>query len=31
MAVVLGAEAQRYQGVLKKFPPKFKIGFSDGV
>ena len=28
MAVVLGKELERYQEVLKKYPPKFKIGFS---
>jgi arylsulfatase A-like enzyme len=28
MAVVLGAEAARYQEVLKKYPPKVKVGFG---
>jgi arylsulfatase len=28
MAVPLGAEASRYQEVLKKYPAKFKIGFA---
>jgi len=27
MSVPLGAEASRYQEVLKKYPPKFKVGF----
>lgn len=29
MGVAIGAEATRYQEVLKKYPPKFKIGFSS--
>jgi arylsulfatase len=28
MGVVLGQEANRYQEVLKKFPPKVKVGFG---
>jgi len=28
MPVAIGAEATRYQEVLKKYPPEFKIGFS---
>jgi arylsulfatase len=27
MSVPLGAEGSRYQEVLKKYPPKFKVGF----
>ncbi len=28
--VVLGAECRRYLGVLKRFPPQVKIGFTGG-
>lgn len=28
MAVIMGAEADRYRQVLKKYPPVTKIGFD---
>ena len=29
MGVLLGAEAQRYSGVLEKFPITIKVGFTE--